>query len=45
MGDYTAKLVAGMEADLDALSERVKDRKGDDDTEALLAVRHHHARK
>ena len=39
MGDYTSKLVAGMEADLDDLSERVKDRKGDEDTEALLAVR------
>ena len=38
VGDYTSKLVAGMREDLDALSERVKNRNGDDDTEALLAV-------
>ena len=39
MGDYTSKLVAGMEADLDSLSERVKARSGNEDTEALLSVR------
>ena len=38
VGDYTSKLVAGMKEDLDALSERVKNRNGDGDTEALLAV-------
>ena len=38
VGDYTSKLVAGMREDLDALSERVKNRNGGDDTEALLAV-------
>ena len=41
VGDYTSKLVAGMEADLDSLSERVKNRNGDEDTEALLSVRLH----
>jgi len=39
VGDYTSKLVAGMEADLDSLTERVRTRNGDEDTEALLSVR------